>query len=119
MGRGQLCQVAPNDGGTDYDFAISPVDVEIVRSGIVLIKVHNLGTRDVANVPIRIEGKAGRKVVDVIPLIEGNGLGVAAIQLGWLSSPKATLTLIVNPEGAKGAYPEANRDNNVVTFTLP
>ena len=110
---------APNDGGTDYDFAISPVDVEIVRSGVVLIKVHNLGTRDVANVPIRIEGKAGRKVVDVIPLIEGNGLGVAAIQLGWLSSPKATLILTVNPEGAKGAYPEANRANNVVTFSLP
>jgi hypothetical protein len=106
-------------GSTDYDFAISSVDVEIVRSGIVLIKVYNLGTRDVAKVPVRIEGKAGRKVVDVIPLIEGRGLGVAAIQLGWLWSPKATLTLVVNPEGAKGAYPETNRDNNVVTFTLP
>jgi len=108
-----------SDGGTDYDFAVSPVDVEIVRSGVILIKVYNLGTRDVANVPIRIEGKAGRKVIDVIPLIEGDGLGVAAIQLGWLWSPKATLTLIINPEGAKGAYPETNRGNNTVTITLP
>ena len=109
----------PAAGVTDYDFAVSPADVEIVRSGIILVKVYNLGTRDVANLPIRIEGKAGRKVTDVIPLIEGNGLGVAAIQLGWLWSPKATLTLIVNPEGAKGGYPETSRDNNVVTFTLP
>jgi len=108
-----------SDGGTDYDFVVSPVDVEIVRSGVILIKVYNLGTRDVANVPIRIEGKAGRKVIDVIPLIEGDGLGVAAIQLGWLWSPKATLTLIINPEGAKGAYPETNRGNNTVTITLP
>jgi len=104
---------------TDYDFAISPVDVEIVRPGIILVKVYNLGTRDAANVPIRIEGKAGRKVTDFIPAIEGNGLGVAAIQLGWVWSPKATLTLTINPEGAKGAYPETNRDNNTVTFTLP
>jgi len=110
---------APASGVTDYDFAIGPADVEIVRNGIILVKVHNLGTRDVANLPIRIEGKAGRKVTDVIPLIEGNGLGVAAIQLGWLWSPKATLTLTVNPEGAKGGYPETERDNNVVTFTLP
>ncbi len=106
-------------GATDYDFAISPVDVEIVRSGIILVKVYNLGTRDAANVPVRIEGKAGRKVTDVIPLVKGNGLGVAAIQLGWVWYPKAELTLTVNPEGAKGAYPETDRDNNVVTFTLP
>jgi len=111
---------AAGSGGAvvDYDFAISPEDVEIVRSGVVLVKVHNLGTRDAANVPVRIEAKSGRKVVDLIPVVEGNGLGLAAIQLGWLWSPKATLTLIVNPEGAKGAYPETNRDNNVVTFTL-
>ncbi|MBN1135741.1 MAG: hypothetical protein JXM73_04105 [Anaerolineae bacterium] len=106
-------------GGSDYDFAVSPADVEIVRPGIVLVKVYNLGTRDVANVPIWIEGKAGRKVIDVVPLIKGNGLGVAAIQLGWVWYPKATLTLTVNPEGAKGAYPETDRDNNVVIFALP
>ena len=104
---------------TDYDFSITPADVEIVRSGIILVKVYNLGTRDVANVPVRIEGKAGRRVTDVIPLIKGNGLGVAAIQLGWVWYPKAELTLTVNPEGVKGAYPESDRSNNVVTFTLP
>jgi len=103
----------------DYDFAIGPADVEIVRSGIILVKVYNLGTRDVANVPVRIEGKAGRKITDVIPLVKGNGLGVAAIQLGWVWYPKAELTLTVNPEGAKGAYPESDRSNNVVVFTLP
>jgi len=119
---GQAGSGAGGPGGgviTDYDFAISSADVEMVRPGVVLLKVHNLGTRDAADVSIRMEGKAGRKVVDVIPFVEGDGFGVAAIQLGWLWSPKATLTLIVNPEGAKGAYPEANRDNNVVTFTLP
>ena len=110
---------APAGEVADYSFAIGPADVEIVRSGIILVKVHNLGTRDAANVPIRIEGKAGRKVLDVIPVVEGNGLGVAAIQLGWVWSPKATLTLTVNPEGAKGAYPETYRDDNTTTFTLP
>jgi hypothetical protein len=119
LSEGQVGAAGPGGAVTDYDFAISPEDVEIVRSGVILVKVHNLGTRDAANVPIRIEAKSGRKVVDVIPVVEGNGLGLAAVQLGWLWSPKATLTLIVNPEGAKGTYPEANRDNNLVTFTLP
>jgi len=119
LSEGQLGAAGSSGAVTDYDFAISPVDVEIMSSGVVLVTVHNLGTRDVANVPVRIEAKSGRKVTDVIPLVEGNGLGIAAIQLGWVWSPKATLTLIVNPEGAKGGYPETNRDNNTVTFTLP
>ena len=120
LSEGEQAAAVPGGGAvTDYDFAISPVDVEIVRPGIILVKVYNHGTRDAANVPIRVEGKAGRKITDFIPVVEGSGLGVAAIQLGWVWSPKATLTLTINPEGAKGAYPETNRDNNVVTFTLP
>jgi hypothetical protein len=104
---------------SEYDFALSPADVELTRPGLLLIKVHNLGTRDAASVPIRLEGKAGRKVTDVVPLVEGEGSGMVAISLGWLWTSQATLTITVNAEGAKGSYPEADRDNNVVTFTLP
>ncbi len=111
--------IPPGGGLTDYDFSISTADIEIPQLWHVLVTVHNLGARDAAMVPIRIENEAGRKITDAIPVVQGNGLGVAAIRVGYLWIPGGTLTFTVNPEDAKGAYPEANRDNNVATFTLP
>jgi hypothetical protein len=103
----------------DYDFSITTADVTAPEQWLVLVTVHNLGTRDAATVPIRVENQAGRKVNDAIPLVQGNGTGVAAIRIGTIWKRGATLTLTINPAGAKGAYPEADRSNNVATFTLP
>jgi hypothetical protein len=103
----------------DYDFGIGPTDIESPEQWLVLVTVHNLGTRDAARVPIRVENQAGRRVNDVIPLVQGNGLGVAAIRVGTLWTKGGTLTLTVNAQDAKGAYPEPDRRNNVATFTLP
>jgi hypothetical protein len=103
----------------DYDFALSATDIETPEKWMVLVTVHNLGTRDAAQVPIRIQNQAGRKVVDVIPLVQGEGIGVAAIRVGYLWTPGGTLTFTVNPADAKGAFPEKQRENNVVTFPLP
>jgi hypothetical protein len=44
---------------------------------------------------------------------------VAAIRVGTLWTRGGALTFTVNLPGAKGAYPESNRSNNVATFTLP
>jgi hypothetical protein len=85
----------------------------------VLVTVHNLGTRDADMVPIRIENEGGRKLLDAIPLVQGEGSGVAAIRVGYLWLPGGTLTFTVNPQDTKDAYPEGNRNNNVATFTLP
>lgn len=110
----------PPDGGlNEYDFSLAPTDIELPEPWIALVTVHNLGTRDAAMVPIRIENQAGRKLTDAIPLVRGNGQGVAAFRIGYLWTRGGTLTFTVNPTEAKGAYPEANRDNNVATFTLP
>lgn len=106
-------------GVTEYDFSISSGDIEIPEMWHVLVTVHNLGTRDAADVPIRIENEAGRKISDVIPLVQGEGMGVAAIRVGYLWTPGGTLTFTLNPEDADGAYPETNRENNLATFTLP
>jgi hypothetical protein len=109
-------------GGTalaDYDFLISTTDIEIPELWIVLVTVHNLGTRDAAMVPIRVENEAGRQITDAIPLVRGEGLGVAAIRVGYLWIPGGALTFTVNPEDAQGAYPETNRENNGAIFTLP
>jgi len=103
----------------DYDFALSTVDVETPEKWTVVVTVHNVGTRDAARVPIRVENQAGRKIVDSIPLVQGEGIGVAAIRVGYLWTPGGTLTFTVNPVDAKGAYPERNRENNVATFPLP
>jgi hypothetical protein len=103
----------------DYDFAISASDIEIPEAWHVLVTVHNLGTRDAAMVPISVENEAGRKLTDAIPLVQGEGSGLAAIRVGYLWIPGGTLTFTVNPEGARGAFPEARRDNNTTTFTLP
>jgi hypothetical protein len=103
----------------DYDFALTPTDVESPAQWLLLVTVHNLGTRDTAKVPIRVENQAGRKVNDVIPLVQGGGTGVAAIRVGTLWTRGATLTLTVNPAGARGGLPESDRSNNVTTFTLP
>jgi hypothetical protein len=103
----------------DYDFGISPADIEVPEQWLVLVTVHNLGTRDASRVPICVENQAGRQVNDAIPLIQGNGSGVAAIRVGTLWTRGGTLTFTVNLPGAKGAYPESNRSNNVTAFTLP
>ncbi len=112
-------QVPPGSGLDDYDFAITTVDIETAEAWIILVTVHNLGTRDAAMVPIRIENEAGRQITDAIPLVQGDGLGIAAIRAGYLWSPGGTLTFTVNPEDTEDAYPESNRDNNVATFKLP
>jgi hypothetical protein len=111
--------IPPGSGLEDYDFSISPAGIEIPQLWIVQVTVHNLGPRDADMVPIRVENEAGRKIIDAIPLVQGNGLGVAAIRVGYLWTRGGTLTFTVNPQDAKGAYPEANRDNNVATFILP
>ncbi|MCL7455101.1 MAG: hypothetical protein M8467_18850 [Anaerolineae bacterium] len=112
--------VASGAGGLqDYDFAITSQEIEIPQQWVVLVKIHNLGTRDAAMVPIRIENDRGRKILDAIPLVRGNGLGIAAFPVGYLWVRGGTLTFTVNPPDATGALPETNRDNNVATFTLP
>jgi len=111
--------VLPGGGLADYDFGIGSPDIESPELWIVLVTVHNLGTRDASMVPIRIENEAGRKITDAVPLVQGNGLGVAAFRVGYLWTRGGTLTFTVNPEDAEGSYPESNRGNNVATFTLP
>jgi hypothetical protein len=103
----------------DYDFSLITEDIEIAEPWTVLITAHNLGTRDAARVPVRIENEGGRKLTDVIPLVQGEGMGVAAVRVGYLWIPGGTLTLTINPQDASGAYPEMNQENNVATFTLP
>jgi hypothetical protein len=103
----------------DYDFGISTSDIEIPEPWHVLVTVHNLGTRDAAMVPISVENEAGRKLADAIPLVQGEGSGIAAIRVGYLWIPGGTLTFTVNPIDAAGALPETRRDNNTATFTLP
>jgi hypothetical protein len=103
----------------DYDFALSATDIETPEQWVVLVTVHNEGTRDAADVPIRVQNQAGRKIVDAIPLVQGEGIGVAAIRVGYLWTPGGKLTFTVNPADAKGAYPEQNRENNVAIFPLP
>jgi hypothetical protein len=111
--------VPPGSGLDDYDFSITTADIEIPELWITLVTVHNLGTRDAAMVPIRIENEAGRSLTDAVPLVQGNGMGVAAVRVGYLWTHGGTLTFTVNPEDAKDPYPETNRDNNIATFTLP
>ncbi len=103
----------------DYDFTISTTDIEIPEPWHVLVTVHNLGTRDAADVPILVENEEGRWLTDSIPFVQGEGLGVAAIRVGYLWIPGGTLTFTVNPEDGRGALPETKRDNNTATFTLP
>ena len=103
----------------DYDFKIRSADIETPELWIVMASVHNLGTRDAANVPIRVENEAGRKILDVVPLVQGKGQGVVAIRVGYLWTHGGTLTFTINPQDADGAYPETNQGDNVATFTLP
>ncbi|MGD8515619.1 MAG: hypothetical protein PVG54_01535 [Anaerolineae bacterium] len=111
--------VPPGGGLDDYDFGLSAVDIESPELWIVLVTVHNLGTRDADRVPIRIENEAGRNITDEVPLVQGSGSGVAAFRVGYLWTRGGTLTFTVNPPEADGAYPETNRENNTATFTLP
>lgn len=103
----------------EYDFTISSSDIEIPEPWHVLVTVHNLGTRDADMVPILVENEEGRWLTDAIPLVQGEGIGVAAIRVGYLWIPGGTLTFTVNPEDTTGAFPETRRDNNTATFTLP
>ncbi len=109
----------PGSGLEDYDFGLTTADIEMPEPWIAVVTVRNLGTRDAAMVPVLIENQAGRKLTDAIPLVRGNGLGVAAFRVGYLWTRGGTLTFTINPADAKGAYPEANRQNNVATITLP
>jgi hypothetical protein len=109
----------PDDSVEDYDFALTTGDIEIPEMWMVMVTVQNLGTRDADMVPIRVENKSGRKIVDSVPLVQGDGLGVAAMTVGYLWTPGGTLTFTVNPPDVAGAFPETNRRNNVATFTLP
>jgi len=111
--------VPPGTGLEDYDFEIGAEGITSPETWIILVTVHNLGTRDAAMVPIRVENAAGRKITDAIPLVQGNGQGVAAIRVGYLWTRGGKLTITVNPAGAKGAYPESHRENNVAMFNLP
>jgi hypothetical protein len=111
--------IPPGSGLADYDFSINPAGIEVPQMWIVQVTVQNLGPRDADMVPIRVENEAGRKITDAIPLVQGNGLGVTAFPVGYLWTRGGTLTFTVNPQDAEGAYPEANRGNNVATFTLP
>ena len=106
-------------GLQDYDFSISSTEIEIPQQWMILVKVHNRGTRDAAMVPIRVENDRGRKILDAVPLVRGNGLGIAAFPIGYLWTRGGVLTFTVNPPDAEGAFPETNRDDNIVTFTLP
>jgi hypothetical protein len=103
----------------DYDFRIDAAEFEVPQASVVLIRVYNIGTRDAANVPILVTNEAGRKLNDVVPLVQGSGSGVAAIRLASLWNRGGKLTFTVNPEGAKGGYPETNRQNNIATFAVP
>jgi hypothetical protein len=113
-------QATPAGVLQDYDFSITTADISIPQAWTLLIQVHNQGTRDADMVPIRVENEAGRSLNDTIPLVRGGGgLGVAAMRVGYLWTPGGTLTLTINPPDARSAYPEANREDNVATFTLP
>jgi hypothetical protein len=109
----------PDSGLEDYDFSLSTADIEVPESWTVMITVHNLGTRDAAMVPISAENEAGRRLVDAIPLVQGEGMGMAAMRVGYLWIPGGTLTFTVNLKDANESYPETNRENTVATFTLP
>ncbi|HSR34503.1 MAG TPA: hypothetical protein VLY63_28370 [Anaerolineae bacterium] len=111
--------IPPGSGLEDYDFRLDTGDIETPEPWTVLVTVQNLGTRDAAMVPIQIENEAGRKIVDAIPLVQGEGIGTAAFRVGYLWIPGGTLTFTLNPQDANGAYPETNWDNNVATFVLP
>lgn len=113
-------EAIPIPGGlVDYDFVLSTADIEIPEPWIVLITAHNLGTRDAAMVPVRIENEDGRELVDAIPIVQGEGIGVAAVRVGYLWIPGGTLTFTINPQDVNGAYPEMNQENNIALFTLP
>lgn len=103
----------------DYDFSIDAGEIQVPQPSVVLIRVYNQGTRDAANVPILVTNETGRTLDDVVPLVQGGGSGVVAIRVTSLWKTGGTLTLTVNPEGAKGGYPESNRQNNVATFAMP
>lgn len=109
----------PEAAPVDYDFSIATTDIQTPELWIVMVTVHNLGTRDASTVPILVENESGRKITDFIPLVQGEGIGQAAIRVGYLWTHGGTLSFTINPQNAKGAYPEKDRSNNSAQFTLP
>jgi len=103
----------------DYDFWLETGAVELAQPGVLVITVQNRGTRDADQVPVQVENEAGRKILDRIPLVRGQGMGVGAVQVSSLAARGGKLIVTVNPAGAENAYPEANRQDNTVTFLLP
>lgn len=103
----------------DYDFSISAAEIEVPQESVVLIRVYNHGTRDAADVPVRVSNQAGLKINDVVPLVQGGGSGVVAIRVASLWKSGSTLTFTVNAEDASAGYPETNRQNNIATFVVP
>ena len=103
----------------DYDFRIDATEIEVPQASVVLIRVYNAGTRDAANVPVLVTNAAGRKLNDVVPVVQGGGSGVVAIRVASLWSRGGTLTFAVNPPENAGSYPEINHQHNVATFALP
>lgn len=102
----------------DYDFWIGADGIELAQPGVLVVTVQNRGTRDADEVPVWVQNEAGRKVVDRIALVRGQGTGIGAIRISSLGAQHGPLTITINPADADGAYPEANRQDNTVTFQL-
>jgi hypothetical protein len=111
-------QVPPGSGLEDYDFRITKEDIEMPEPWLAMVTVHNLGTRDAADVPILVQNQSGRQISDRIPLVRGTGIGVAAIRVGYVWTRGGTLTFTINPQGGDDAYPEKDTDNNIATIEL-
>jgi hypothetical protein len=111
-------ETSPGSGLEDYDFRIGPEDIEMPEPWLVMITVHNLGTRDAASVPVLVENQSGRQLSDNIPLVRGNGIGVAAIRVGYLWTRGGSLIFTINPPNTAGAYPEQNTSDNRATIVL-
>ncbi|MBN1657940.1 MAG: hypothetical protein JXA93_06035 [Anaerolineae bacterium] len=103
----------------DYDFWVDTGGIELAQPGVLVVTIQNRGTRDADEVPVQVENEAGRKVIDRIPLVRGQGIGVGAIRISSLGTRSGTLIVTINPADAPNAYPEANRQDNVVTFHFP
>ncbi|HSJ55544.1 MAG TPA: hypothetical protein VLC95_00080 [Anaerolineae bacterium] len=110
---------SPPQQPADYDFWVDSGGIELAQPGVLVITVQNRGTRDADGVPVQVETETGRKIVDRIPLVRGQGVGVGAIRISSLGVRTGALVVTINPPDSPDAYPEANRQDNVVIFNLP
>jgi hypothetical protein len=106
-------------GLVEYDFRLDAAEIELPQPWLAVVRVHNQGSRDAADVPISVENQSGRKVTDAIPLVRGQGIGVAAIKIGYVWTRGGSLTFTINPPDGAGAYPEEDRDDNVAILETP